>query len=212
MLYFLDTANIEDIQTWRWLIDGITTNPSIMAQYQPSHQQHIEQICQIVAPMPVSVEVTTNAYQDMISQGHDILSICNNVVLKLPCNLQGFKACKHFAENGHLVNMTLCFSVNQAMIAAKCGARYVSPFIGRLDDAGYSGIALIYDIARAYAAQRHQATTILASSVRNVAHVYQAATNGAGAATMSASILQQMIDHPMTIEGVNRFLNAWQIH
>lgn len=209
MQIFLDSADIKEIDEINQLgiIDGITTNPSLMSKTKDDFGSTIVRICKIVRS-DVSVEVAANDVDTMISQGNKILGISGNIVIKLPMTWNGIKVCQYFADKGKKVNMTLCFSVNQALIAAKAGAYYVSPFIGRLDDIGQNGMSLISDIRQMYDNYQYQ-TKILAASIRNPNHVYQSAMYGADVATMSSKIIKQLLDHPLTDSGLEVFNRDW---
>ncbi|WP_341753747.1 fructose-6-phosphate aldolase [Candidatus Tisiphia endosymbiont of Dioctria rufipes] len=209
MQIFLDSADIKEIDEINQLgiIDGITTNPSLISKTKDDFGSTIVKICKIVRS-DVSVEVAANDVDTMISQGNKILGISNNIVIKLPMTWNGIKVCQYFADKGKKVNMTLCFSVNQALIAAKAGAYYVSPFIGRLDDIGQNGMSLISDIRQMYDNYQYQ-TKILAASIRNPNHVYQSAMYGADVATMSSKIIKQLLDHPLTDSGLEVFNRDW---
>ncbi|MCC8483796.1 MAG: fructose-6-phosphate aldolase [Rickettsia endosymbiont of Labidopullus appendiculatus] len=209
MQIFLDSADINEIDEINHLgiIDGITTNPSLMSKTKYDFVSTIAEICKIITS-DVSVEVVANDVDTMINQGNKILGISNNIAIKLPMTWNGIKACQYFADKGKKVNMTLCFSVNQALIAAKAGASYISPFIGRLDDIGQNGISLISDIRQVYDNYQYQ-TKILAASIRNPNHVYQAAMCGADVATMSGKIIKQLLDHPLTDSGLEIFNKDW---
>jgi transaldolase len=191
------------------IIDGVTTNPSLLAKTNGDFYQTIKNICSIVAG-PVIVEVASTDYANMLKEGDKILAIAQNVALKLPITWDGIKACKHFSNQERLINMTLCFSGAQALIAAKAGATYVSPFIGRIDDTGHDGLSLIEDIYRIFSNYPELNTQILAASIRNSYHLYQAAMIGAEVATMPASIIKQLINHPLTDLGVQIFSEDWK--
>ncbi|HJD63592.1 MAG TPA: fructose-6-phosphate aldolase [Rickettsia endosymbiont of Sericostoma sp.] len=209
MQIFLDSADIKEIDEINQLgiIDGITTNPSLMSKTKYDFVSTIAEICKIITS-DVSVEVVANDVDTMISQGNKILGISNNIVIKLPMTWNGIKACQYFADKGKKVNMTLCFSVNQALIAAKAGASYISPFIGRLDDIGQNGISLISDIRQVYDNYQYQ-TKILAASIRSPNHIYQAAMYKADVATMSGKIIKQLLNHPLTDSGLEIFNKDW---
>lgn len=212
MLFFLDSADIKEIEEINQLrvIDGITTNPSLMSKTNEDFSETIAKICDVIRS-DVSVEVVANDFDNMVDQGNKILAIADNIVIKLPMTWDGIKACRYFVDKGRKVNMTLCFSVNQALIAAKAGATYISPFVGRLDDLGQNGINLINDIKLLYNNyQRQFQTKILAASMRNPNHVYQVAMIGADVATMSGKIIKQLLDHPLTSSGLEIFNNDWQ--
>lgn len=211
MQIFLDSANIKEIDEINQLgiIDGITTNPSLISKEQGDFKSIIVNICKIIRS-DVSVEVVANDFDNMISQGNAILDIADNIVIKLPMTWDSIKACRYFADRGKKVNMTLCFSVNQAVIAAKAGATYVSPFIGRLDDAGQSGIELVNDIRQVYDNYHYKLhTQILAASIRSTQHVYQSAMIGADVITVSGKIIKQLLDHQLTDVGLDLFNKDW---
>ncbi|WP_250311629.1 fructose-6-phosphate aldolase [Rickettsia endosymbiont of Oedothorax gibbosus] len=209
MQIFLDSADIKEIDEINQLgiIDGITTNPSLMSKTKYDFVSTIAEICKIITS-DVSVEVVANDVDTMINQGNKILEISSNIAIKLPMTWNGIKACQYFADKGKKVNMTLCFSVNQALIAAKAGAFYISPFIGRLDDIGRNGISLISDIRQVYDNYQYQ-TKILAASIRSPNHVYQAAMYKADVATMSGKIIKQLLNHPLTDSGLEIFNKDW---
>ncbi|WP_375333614.1 fructose-6-phosphate aldolase [Candidatus Tisiphia endosymbiont of Xenochironomus xenolabis] len=209
MQIFLDSADIKEIDEINQLgiIDGITTNPSLMSKTKYDFVSTIAEICKIITS-DVSVEVVANDVDTMINQGNKILGISSNIAIKLPMTWDGIKACQYFVGKGKKVNMTLCFSVNQALIAAKAGASYISPFIGRLDDIGQNGISLISDIRQVYDNYQYQ-TKILAASIRSPNHVYQAAMYKADVATMSGKIIKQLLNHPLTDSGLEIFNKDW---
>ena len=211
MQIFLDSANIKEIDEINQLgvIDGITTNPSLISKEQGDFRSIITDICKIIRS-DVSVEVVANDFDNMISQGNTILDIAENVVIKLPMTWDGIKACRYFADRGKKVNMTLCFSVNQAVIAAKAGATYVSPFIGRLDDAGQDGIELIHDIRQVYDNYHYKLNThILAASIRSTHHVYKSAMIGVDVITASGKVITQLLEHQLTDVGLDLFGKDW---
>lgn len=204
MEIFLDTANLEEISRYSAFIDGITTNPSIMSQYAYSeHSTLIRKICAAVRG-PVSVEVNSDDVAGMIKEGQKLAAINNKICIKLPCTYDGFMASKKLSSEGIPTNLTLCFSPTQALIAAKCGATYVSPFVGRLEDSGHDGIMLLEEIAEIYRANDYE-TKILAASIRSVSHVIQAAMIGVGAVTVSPNILKQCLGHTLTQRGLEIF-------
>lgn len=210
MQIFLDSADIQEIhEIWQYgFIDGITTNPSLIAKTTGNFKESITKICKI-ALGGVSVEVSANDYAGMLEQGKKILKIADNIILKLPITLDGIRACKYFSSNGVKVNMTLCFSANQALIASKVGASYVSPFIGRLDDIGWDGMQLIQDIKRAYNNYSDLSTKILAASIRSTEHVHRCALFGADVATIPGKIIKQLLHHPLTDKGLEIFNKDW---
>jgi transaldolase len=209
MKIFLDTANLEDITYYKSFIDGVTTNPSIMSQYDfNDHNEIIRKICTLV-PDHVSVEVISEKFDDMLKEGKKLASIHDQICIKLPCTYDGLRVCRILSSEGIATNLTLCFSSSQAILAAKCGATYISPFIGRLDDVGQEGITLIEEISEIYASNGFK-TEILAASIRSVRHVIQSATIGVGAITMSPKILQHCLEHPLTDIGLKIFIKDWE--
>lgn len=209
MQFFLDTAEISEIEEIMDLgiLDGITTNPSIIAKSGKDFKTVLKEICNIV-PGPVSAEVIATDYNNMIKEGLELREIADNIVIKLPVTWDGIKACKYLANQDIKVNMTLCFSANQALIAAKAGASYISPFIGRLEDIGQEGIELIRQIREIYSIYVFD-TQILAASIRNTDHIFRVASLGADVATMPYKVLKQLIKHPLTDIGLNAFLKDW---
>jgi transaldolase len=209
MQIFLDSADIDEIKELsEWgLIDGVTTNPSLVAKAGGDFDRLTRKICEIVEG-DVSIEVIANDYNGMVKQGEKILDISDNIVVKLPVTLDGIRACSYFAENGQKTNMTLCFTANQALLAARAGATYISPFIGRLDDIGQDGMQLIKDIKQVYDNYLLE-TKILAASIRGPQHVYQSALVGADVATMGGKLIKQLLDHPLTTKGLEIFNKDW---
>ncbi len=206
MQFFLDTGDIEEIKKGaQWgLIDGVTTNPSLIAKTGRAQADVIKDICTIIDG-PISAEVIATEREAMISEGAALAEIHQNVVIKLPLTEAGISACKWFSDNDIKTNVTLCFSANQALLAAKNGATYISPFIGRLDDIGQDGMELIHDIRTIYDNYGFP-TQILAASVRHTMHVHQAALAGADVATMPYSVVKAMFGHPLTANGLEKFL------
>lgn len=210
MKFFIDTADLDEIQEANDLgvLDGVTTNPSLCHKVGVSDfEGHIAKICQIVEG-DVSAEVISTKYADIVAEGRNIASIANNVVVKVPLIKDGIKAIKTFTEEGIKTNCTLCFSATQAMIAAKAGATYISPFIGRVDDISSDGMTLIEDIVQIYANYGF-ATEVLAASIRHPLHVLEAARIGADVATMPLKVIEQLLKHPLTDNGLERFLADW---
>ncbi|MDR1551293.1 MAG: fructose-6-phosphate aldolase [Holosporaceae bacterium] len=204
MEIFLDTANVDEVATYADIINGVTTNPSLIAKSRCNDLcEHIIKICRLVSGL-VSVEVSSIEYDSMLAEGKMLAKIHDNVCVKLPCTRDGLKACKQLSTAGIPTNMTLCFSPPQALLAAKCGATYVSPFVGRLDDTGYDGMSLVEDIVNIYKAQKY-GTKILVASIRSPQHVTQAAMLGADAVTMPPQILWQCFEHPFTVKGLEIF-------
>lgn len=210
MLFFVDTADIQDIKELAatGLLDGVTTNPSLVAKVGKPLETVIAEICSIVSGS-VSAEVIATDYEGMMKEGKRLASIASNVTVKLPLTWDGLKACKALTSEGISVNVTLCFSAAQALLAAKAGATYISPFIGRLDDLSFDGLALIEDICHIYSNYEFP-THILVASVRSPLHIVEAARIGADIATVPPAILKQLINHPLTEKGLATFLADWK--
>jgi transaldolase len=206
----LDTADIKEITDLNktGMVDGITTNPSLIAKSGRNIIQTIEEICGIVSG-PVSAEVTATDYDGMMREGARLAEIASNVTVKLPLTVDGLRACASLSEDNIMVNVTLCFSAAQALLAAKAGASFISPFVGRLDDIGADGMNLISEIAEIYANYDYS-TEILVASVRGVQHVVDAALIGADVATIPPKIMSQMYKHPLTDKGLADFLSDWE--
>lgn len=211
MRFFIDTAEIKEIQELNsmGLIDGVTTNPSLIAKSGRNFFEVAEEICSIVSG-PVSLEVAANDYEQMIKEGIKLSSLAKNVAVKLPLTIDGLKACRFFANKNIMVNLTLCFSAAQAILAAKAGASFVSPFVGRLDDIGQDGLNLISEIKQIYQNYPEFNTKILVASVRHPIHVIEAAKMGADIATIPAKVIHQLIAHPLTDKGLDIFNYDWQ--
>jgi len=211
MKFFVDTADLAEIEELAatGLLDGVTTNPSLVAKAGGDFKDTIKQICAIVAG-PVSAEVAATDYEGMLKEGKALARIAKNVTIKVPLTLDGLKACKALTSEGTMVNVTLCFSATQALLAAKAGATFVSPFIGRLDDIGLDGMALIKEIRVIFDNYPDLSTDILAASIRTVNHVKDAAMIGADVATIPPAILKQLVKHPLTDKGIEIFLNDWK--
>jgi transaldolase len=211
MKFFIDTAEIEEIKEFNsyGLLDGVTTNPSLIAKSGKDLFKLAEEICAIVMG-PVSLEVTASDAEGMIKEGLKLSAIAANVAVKLPMTLEGLKACRFFAEKDVMVNVTLCFSSAQAILAAKAGASFVSPFVGRLDDIGQDGLGLIQEICQIYNNYPEITTQVLVASVRNPVHIVESAKMGAHIATVPAKILKQLIEHPLTTKGLEIFSADWQ--
>jgi transaldolase len=210
MKLFLDTANLDEIRdaaSWG-VIDGVTTNPSLIAREGGDFIATIHQICEIVDG-PVSAEVVAQDAATMIAEGRLLAQVHHNVVVKVPLTIDGLKACKALSSDGIRVNVTLCFQAGQALLAAKAGATYISPFIGRLDDIGVDGMILIQQIVGIYANYPELSTQVLAASVRDPLHVVQAAEAGAHVATIPYKVLKGLIVHPLTDKGNAQFLKDW---
>ncbi len=208
MEIFLDTADINVISKYKDFIDGVTTNPTLMAKNGSSKPEEIiKKICSIVRGA-VSAEVISTDFDEMIKEGQNLAKIHSNVCVKLPCTFDGLKACSFLSERGIATNMTLCFSAAQALMAAKCGATYVSPFVGRIDDIGQGGIGLINEIVEIYKEQNIE-TKVLAASIRSINHFTEAALAGANAITLPEKVLAQCFVHPLTEAGLEKFLSDW---
>jgi transaldolase len=211
MKFFVDTADVAEIKTLAatGLLDGVTTNPSLIAKAGRDFKEIIAEICAVV-PGPVSAEVAAVDYDGMMAEARVLTRIAKNVTIKVPLTLDGLRACKTLTGEGTMVNVTLCFSANQALLAAKAGATFVSPFIGRLDDIGLDGMALIREIRTIYDNYPDLSTDILAASIRTVNHVKEAALIGADVATIPPSILTALVKHPLTDSGLATFVSDWK--
>jgi transaldolase len=211
MQFFLDTANVDEIRamTATGLVDGVTTNPSLIAKSGRDLVQTIREICTLTTG-PVSAEVTASDADGMVKEGEFLRDIADNVCVKVPLTWEGLKATHTLSQNGHPVNVTLCFSANQALLAAKAGATYISPFVGRVDDTGADGMELIGEIRTIYDNYPELDTQILAASIRNVLHVKQSALLGADVATIPANVLQALVKHPLTDKGLAAFMADWE--
>jgi transaldolase len=210
MKFFIDSADIAEIikLAETGLIDGVTTNPSLIAKSGRDFLEVIKEICDVI-PGPVSAEVAATEINQMIDEGLRLSEIAENVVVKLPLTWNGLKACKYLTDEGIMVNVTLCFSANQALLAAKAGATFISPFVGRLDDIGQDGMQLIEEINTIYANYDYD-TEILVASVRHPIHVMQSAMVGADICTIPGKILRQLANHPLTDKGLEVFLADWK--
>lgn len=210
MKIFLDTANIESIKKFNdmGLLDGITTNPTLLSKEKGDPQKTMEEIVKIIKG-DVSLEVVSTDYEGMVDEGRRLRKYGKNVVVKCPMTPEGLKACKELTSEGIPVNVTLIFSANQAILAAKSGAKYVSPFIGRLDDIGNDGMNLIREIKEIFS-HYNFGTQILVASVRHPIHVVDAAKIGADVVTLPPSVLDNMIKHPLTDKGLKNFLADWE--
>ncbi len=211
MKFFLDTADVNEIKelAQTGMVNGVTTNPTLIMKSGRPLKTVIKEICDIV-PGPVSAEVIATAYEDMVQEGKDLAKIAANVVVKLPLTVDGLRACKQLSGNGIPTNVTLCFSPLQALLAAKAGASFVSPFIGRLDDISQDGLTLIHDILTIFAQYPALTTEVLVASVRHPIHVLEAAKMGAHAVTVPPKVLRQFYEHPLTDSGLKQFLADWQ--
>ena len=211
MKFFVDTADVAEIRELAalGLLDGVTTNPSLIAKAGRDFKTIIAEICAIV-PGPVSAEVAATDADGMLREGRILAKVAKNVAIKVPLTWDGLKACRALAAEGTMVNVTLCFSATQALLAAKAGATYVSPFIGRLDDIGLDGMELIAEIRQIYDNYADFRTEILAASIRTVNHVRDAALAGADVATVPPAILKALVKHPLTDKGLEAFLADWK--
>ena len=211
MKFFADTAEIEEIRELAatGLLDGVTTNPSLVSKAGRNFIEAVREICAIVEG-PVSAEVAATDTGTMLAEARKLAAIAENVVIKVPLTWDGLKACRALSQDGIMVNVTLCFSANQALLAAKAGAAFVSPFVGRLDDVGEDGMSLIRDIRTIYDPYPDFGTEILAASIRHPRHVTEAALAGADVATVPPAILKQIVHHPLTDKGLAQFLADWK--
>ncbi|MBI3418603.1 MAG: fructose-6-phosphate aldolase [Proteobacteria bacterium] len=210
MKFFVDTADVNEIRDLAetGLLDGVTTNPSLVAKSGKDFIPLIREICGIV-PGTVSAEVAATDYETMIQEGRYLATLAKNVAVKVPLTPAGLKVCKALSSGGTMVNVTLCFSSAQAILAAKAGATFVSPFVGRLDDIGEDGMGLIKEICEIYRAQNMK-TEVLVASVRHPRHVVEGAKLGAQVATVPPAILRQLFAHPLTDKGLAQFVADWQ--
>ncbi|MBA3046635.1 MAG: fructose-6-phosphate aldolase [Candidatus Thermoplasmatota archaeon] len=210
MKIFLDTANVDQIReanSWG-IIDGVTTNPSLIAREGRDFREVVEEICTIVNG-PISAEVISLDAKGMVKEGKELAKIHENINIKVPMTAEGLKAVKEFSSRGIKTNVTLVFSANQALLAAKAGASFVSPFVGRIDDTGHDGMQVIHDIVQIYLNYAYD-TEIIAASVRHPIHVLESAKAGAHIATVPWKVLQQMTKHPQTDLGIEAFLKDWE--
>lgn len=212
MEFFLDTAVLKEIETaldWG-MLDGMTTNPSLIAKEGRPYLATVQEIARLVGPeRPVSGEVLATEYEGMLSEGRRLAGLAPNVVVKVPMGPPGLKAVRTLAAEGIRTNVTLCFSANQALLAGKAGAAYISPFVGRLDDAGHDGMDVVEEIVTVYRNYDFD-TKVLVASVRNPTHVVRAALMGAEVATLPFKVLAQLYRHPLTDDGLEAFLSDWR--
>jgi len=210
MKFFIDTANIDEIReaASMGMVDGVTTNPSLVAKEKKEFRKLLEEICSIVDG-PISAEVIALDYDGMMNEAHELVKIHKNIVVKIPLIKEGLKAVKALSGEGIKANVTLCFSANQALLAAKAGAYFISPFIGRLDDIGQNGMDLIGQIVTIYRNYGYS-TEVLVASIRHPMHVVDAAMIGADICTMPFKVLDQLIKHPLTDLGIEKFLSDWK--
>ncbi|MBI4277832.1 MAG: fructose-6-phosphate aldolase [Armatimonadetes bacterium] len=210
MKIFVDTASVKEIrdaQSWG-ILDGVTTNPTLLAGEGQDPRRVVDQICAIVSG-PVNVEVTTLAADEMVKEGAEAASWAPNIVVKLPMIKEGLKAVKVLSDRGVRTNVTLCFSVPQALLAAKAGAAYVSPFLGRLDDIGHDGMEVVRQAVEIYRTYGYT-TQVLAASIRHPRHIVEAARAGAHVATAPFAVIEQLFKHPLTDIGLDRFMDDWR--
>lgn len=208
MKIFADTANLDELRKVAHIIDGVTTNPTLISKENRPLGELIDEICQVVDG-PVNVEALSTKENEIVEEARKLSKIHRNIVVKIPLSDEGLKAVKRLSREGVNTNVTLAFSANQALLAAKAGATYVSPFIGRLDDVGQEGMALIEDIMTIFSNYNFQ-TQVIVASVRHPVHVLQAALIGAPIATVPFAVIQSMLKHPLTDVGVERFLKDWE--
>ena len=210
MKLFVDSGNLKDIEALCALgiIDGVTTNPSLLAKEPGDYKENLKKICAIVQG-PVSGEVISTEYAGMLTEGHDIAALDPHMVVKLPLTRNGIRACAALASEGIRVNVTLVFSAAQALLAAKAGAAYVSPFVGRLDDIGQDGMGLIGEIVEIYSNYEFR-TEVLVASCRNPIHIVDSARLGADVCTAPPAVIDQLFNHPLTTSGLERFLKDWE--
>ena len=211
MKFFVDTADVAEIKdiAATGLLDGVTTNPSLILKSGRPMLDTIKEICSIV-PGPVSAETVSTDYKTMLDEGRKLAKLAKNVTVKVPLTPDGLKTCKALREEGTMVNVTLCFSAGQALLAAKAGASFVSPFVGRVDDQGYDGMELIHEIMTIYTQYPHFKTEVLVASVRHTQHVIQAAKMGAHVATVPPNIIRQLFKNVLTDNGLKTFLDDWK--
>jgi len=210
MKFFVDTANVNEIidLAETGLLDGVTTNPSLIAKTGRQFIEVVREICQIVDG-PVSAEVAATDHETMLAEGRKLREIAENIAVKVPLTPDGLKTCRVLTDEGTMVNVTLCFSASQAILAAKAGAAFVSPFIGRLDDISRDGMGLIADIVQIYRNYDNFKTEVLVASIRNPNQVAEAAKIGAQVATIPPAVLHQLFGHPLTDKGLDAFLADW---
>jgi transaldolase len=210
MKFFVDTADTAEIRSLAasGLLDGVTTNPSLVAKTGKKFLDVLAEICATV-PGPVSAEVAATEFDGMMAEAHVLREVAKNVTIKVPLTPDGLRACRRLADDGTMVNVTLCFSAAQAILAAKAGASFVSPFVGRLDDIGESGMGLIADIMQIYRNYPAFKTEVLVASVRSPMHVVEAAKLGAHVATVPPAVLRSLFNHPLTDKGLAAFLADW---
>jgi transaldolase len=211
MKFFVDTAEISEIRDLAetGLLDGVTTNPSLVAKSGRQFIDLVKEICEVVDG-PVSAEVASTDFETMLAEGKYLSTLAPNIAVKVPLTPAGLKVCKTLSRDGTMVNVTLCFSAAQALLAAKAGASFVSPFVGRLDDVGQNGMDLIADIAQIYAMYDNIDTQILVASIRHPIHLVEAAKLGADVATMPPNVIRALFNHPLTEKGLAQFVADWK--
>jgi transaldolase len=211
MKFFVDTAEIDDIKDLAatGLLDGVTTNPSLVAKSGRNFLELIGEICAVV-PGPVSAEVASTDFETMLKEAEKLAAIADNVAVKVPLTEAGLKVCKAMSDNGTMVNVTLCFSAGQAILAAKAGAAFISPFVGRLDDLSQDGMELISDICEIYGMYPEFDTEVLVASVRSPMHIVSSARLGADVVTCPPSVIKQLYKHPLTTSGLATFVDDWK--
>ena len=211
MKFFVDTADVDAIRGLAdtGLVDGVTSNPSLIAKSGRDFVEVVQEICEIVDG-PISAEVTATEFDAMLEEGRKLSKIHDNITVKVPLTRDGLKTCKALSQGGTMVNVTLCFSANQALLAAKAGATFISPFVGRLDDIATDGMQLIEDIVQIYANYPALTTEVLVASIRSPMHVMQSAQIGADVVTVPPDVLHAMFNHPLTGKGLDAFLADWQ--
>ncbi len=210
MLFFIDTADVEEIRQANdmGLVDGVTTNPSLVAKTGRPFKEVIQEICEIVDG-PISAEAVSLTYDEMLAEARSLASIHPNIVVKIPLVPDGLRCVRTCAQEGIRTNVTLCFSATQALLAAKAGATYISPFVGRLDDISHQGMDLIGEILEIYTAYDFD-TQVLVASIRNPLHVLEAARMGAHVATIPLKVMLQLVRHPLTDRGIEAFMKDWE--
>lgn len=211
---YLDSANLQEIEealSWG-VIAGLTTNPSLMSKEEEPFEPLVKKICALMEGRPVSVEVLSSEAEGMIEEARHLAALAPNVVIKIPMGVEGLKAVYNLSRGKEKIpcNVTLIFSVNQALLAARAGAAYISPFIGRLDDIGWDGVALVREIVEVFSRQQIIDTKVIAASIRHPRHVHEVAAVGAHIATVPFAVLKQMARHPLTDIGMERFLSDWR--
>jgi transaldolase len=211
MKFFVDTADADEISDLAatGLVDGVTTNPSLIAKSGRNFFEVIGDICSIV-PGPVSAEVAATDHETMLAEGRKLAEIAPNVCVKVPLTIDGIKTCKALSDEGTKVNVTLCFSPAQALLAAKAGATFISPFVGRLDDIGQDGMELISDVVQIYRNYETIQTEVLVASIRTVPHLVESARLGADVATLPPDVIRKLFSHPLTDKGLAAFLKDWE--